>query len=1200
MDAQPDSLGRLWGHCAHVGEVGDDDGMQPNCRSPHHFGWWIATGVLSLTTGSGLAILAWSMSGQALAVADQWASVSGLLLAYVVVAVSVVRWTVDRARRSRSGADLNETVATRLRRAVRRQWLDEAGARQLERSRPLRLRWRSTTRPVAVSASDPGRAGQQLAGALVQDLADSRPSAVALVEAFTGQAHRQLVILGEPGAGKTTLALLFVLAATDAAGPDDPVPVLLSVAGWIPPERSGAPERIEDWVLRRLAEDYPHLASRGEDGVRRLMADQRVVPVLDGLDEMPSQLLGRALQDLDRAAGSGLRMVLTCRSAEFERAVAEDGPLSHAAVVEIEPVRAEDVAVYLVQREAAAANRWTPVLQQMQQRPDGPLAAGLSTPLMISLARRVYRESGRSPRELTGLPTAPAVRQHLLGRFLSTVYPTPRVAVRAERWLAFLSHHLRERVRDPNLYWWQLARAVPRPVLTALVAGAVTILGLLFGLATGVVLVLRQHLSLGELWGVTLTVAIVGWILGTLAGLHAGRAAHPPRRGRPPPGVVSGVLGDLGVVTVMLCVVLAATALLLLAMYAVAQPTAIAYTMQLRARADVETLPYMAILVVGVVVVTNALGAGRMGVPRRSMPRVRDALPSLAVGLGIGVLLGLPAAGIGWLFYPDLEYALWNGLLVAVVIGVPIGLGRWLSTPVEEQAASSPESVLRGDRTALLVAVGGVGICTFAASFATLWLPTPDDLASDLEGNLIFGALVGGAAAVVVFFGSGAPWLSYTVARLWLALWGRLPWRLTRFLWHAREAGVLRQTGPAYQVRHDLLRTYLADRYQSAVPRYVRTVTGTDSGGTEPGAAAPRRRRWHAVLGVAMAVALLPAVVAFVEPGTRPQITLPLTGAPEDEVIALAFRPDGATLTAVTTDGTGDFRRTWQWRLSDGAIIMHPTITHPTATDHGDWFTDTDVAVSSYGTSVTAVFIDPDHNGVLVQDTVGSTVDLCNLGRCGPPVRCSPDNDVVRDVSISADGGSVVTGSWCSLQLWPIATGGVMTASPITITRGRIDGLAVSPGGTRVAAGVEGGMVRVWDVATHEVTALSDSLCYDCYRELVFSGNGAVLAAATDEIEMYSDDTVRVWRVVDGALLSTIAIRGTPSKLAITPGGETVATYDWDGIMRLWDVETGRHIATLPSPVADAAFSPDGTILATGAQGAVQLWNVPELVAAQS
>ncbi|MEV4726200.1 hypothetical protein, partial [Micromonospora humida] len=48
----------------------------------------------------------------------------------------------------------------------------------------------------------------------------------------------------------------------------------------------------------------------------------------------------------------------------------------------------------------------------------------------------------------------------------------------------------------------------------------------------------------------------------------------------------------------------------------------------------------------------------------------------------------------------------------------------------------------------------------------------------------------------------GSAWGQYTVARLWLAGRGRLPFRLGRFLADAERAGVLRRVGQEYQFRH--------------------------------------------------------------------------------------------------------------------------------------------------------------------------------------------------------------------------------------------------------------------------------------------------------------------------------------------------------------------------------------------------------------
>ncbi len=530
-----------------------------------------------------------------------------------------------------------------------------------------------------------------------------------------------------------------------------------------------------------------------------------------------------------------------------------------------------------------------------------------------------------------------------------------------------------------------------------------------------------------------------------------------------------------------------------------------------------------------------------MGLPRRSIPRARDVLPSLATGLGIGLLFGLPAVGVMRLFEVDWADVLGMGLMVAVVTGVPVGLGRWLSAPVEETAASSPESVLRGDRTALLIAAGAVGMCTFAASFVIFWQMDSSGL-----GNLFGGALLGSGTAVIVLFGSGASWLSYTVARLWLALWGRLPWRLTPFLRHAHAVGVLRQAGPAYQIRHDLLRSYLADRRPPTARRHFRVVTATNQDGTEPHATTPRRRRWRIVAGAAVALTMLPATIAFVESDTQPWVTLPHSGT----VIALAFHPDGSMLTTASyrsDNYSDDFWNLTQWHLPGGARTAHRTVSV------GEEFYE--AALSSYGTLVTGGSYGTLGTGddtVRLWDAAGGPAVFLR----SPPDLCGPNfprsDSTITSVSISADGRSVVTAGVQGVQLWPVATGG----EPITITcnAGYIGNVAVSPDGTKVAANVDDGTVRMWDVATGAAMTFPGLGNY--VEDLAFSANGAVLAVS-------SNGMVQIWQVAGGVPLRPITTGGY-SLLALTPDGDTVATYGAGGVLRLWDVTTGRHTASLP------------------------------------
>lgn len=148
-------------------------------------------------------------------------------------------------------------------------------------------------------------------------------------------AHRLLVVLGEPGAGKTILLIRLVLDLLARRSLEDPVPVLIPLASWNPTPTG---QDLYRWLEARLITNHPGLAdpadpvpggtatSRG----RALLNAGLILPVLDGLDELPDAVRGPAIARINEALRPGQRLVLAARSQPYQEAVRPAGGSRYA------------------------------------------------------------------------------------------------------------------------------------------------------------------------------------------------------------------------------------------------------------------------------------------------------------------------------------------------------------------------------------------------------------------------------------------------------------------------------------------------------------------------------------------------------------------------------------------------------------------------------------------------------------------------------------------------------------------------------------------------------------------------------------------------------------------------------------------------------------------------------------------------------
>ncbi len=456
---------------------------------------WVVLGGVSLAAL--VAGVVWFLTGKSLSDADSWASVGGLVLGVTVgvpglfVSVASLRLAHRQGRAAPADRLLEELAA-----ALAVEWRREHGTRDLNDLLPVR--WSAAEpaladRPERVFGGDP----IPVPGA-VDDAAG----------AFRRLPNRRLVILGEPGAGKSVVALELVLGLLADRSPGDPVPVLLPIASWDP-----AAEELDSWMADRIADTYPALgATEGAATFAAILVrTRRVLPVLDGLDEMAAPSRATAIHAVNRWLPRSEPIVLTCRTDAYRELVHTDAdrpgePLSGAVVVRLEPLRPGDVAVYL--RNATPerlAGKWDPIAEQLDRVPDGPLACALSTPLMAALARAAYSRTNADPAVLVRLDSRAAVEDHLVGRFVPALYPDDPKAL---RWLRFLAWQL-DRRGAQDIAWWELPLTVPRPFYVAVVGLLCLLVALVDWLFVPESITPVSALGIGLLVGVGLMLAEV-------------------------------------------------------------------------------------------------------------------------------------------------------------------------------------------------------------------------------------------------------------------------------------------------------------------------------------------------------------------------------------------------------------------------------------------------------------------------------------------------------------------------------------------------------------------------------------------------------------------------------------------------------------------------------------------------------------------
>jgi hypothetical protein len=742
-------------------------------------------GLVVLTVIVGL--LAYVLHARGLQYAAGVAGLVSVLFALPALVIPLVVWWQRRpSLPAVSSAEQVHAAVETLAGVICGQWIAEAAARSLGDPVPMPVRWRPGSRrvmdhPRLIATRRPSFSGRS-------DRVDQ------MVTEFRALTRRRLVILGEAGSGKTTLAVQLLLELLGSRRATEPVPVLLSLANW----DTRLHPRLHDWLAKRLAEGYPSLRAEsfGPDAPGAIARQSLILPILDGFDELDKESRTQVLSALNKSLTDHDQLIMTCRTAEYADAVEKSGDvLTAAAVIEAVPLTPGDVARYLASCISPGQNStWQPVLTALRAGNLSTLAKVLSTPLGLWLLRAVYITPHADPAPLLDrhrFPDKSAVEAHLLDQLIPSLINThtasrdraelfrPRYEWSPEdahrRLTALAQDLLRARTRD--YAWWRVAgQTLAKRVLQS---GAALVMGVAGALAVGSIF----GLKLGVAFGLGTGLAFEVW---ARLGINTAKAMNDDGAGGDlqirRPLLLRRLGGQFGLAAVL------------------GLGAGLAFGIRFGALCGLGGVQGVGLAFASSEWLDHEPGYIDLHLRKPLLLRRLSIQLGYALVLGIGVASGL-AFGMGY----ALSFGLIYGGLFGFGLGTAFALIEWAETPTTSGSASTPSSTLHSDRALTILRMSAVG----------LGAGLPAGLAFRPIAGIIIG-LAGGFVAAFVN-GSRQAWAVYVIATVRLSIAGRWPRRTMTFLEDAHRLGLLRTAGPMYQFRHAALQDHLGGPFN--VPR---------------------------------------------------------------------------------------------------------------------------------------------------------------------------------------------------------------------------------------------------------------------------------------------------------------------------------------------------------------------------------------------
>jgi adenylate kinase family enzyme len=342
---------------------------------------------------------------------------------------------------------------------------------------------------------------------------------------------RTLLILGEPGAGKTITLLKLAqnLIARAEGGLSRLIPVVFNLSSW-----GNKQQTIADWLVQELWSKYQVAKELGKDWVK----NQKLLLLLDGLDEVKADRREACVEAINQfmQKHGQTEMVVCSRIADYE---VLSNRLQLRGAIYIRSLTPEQVNQYL----DAAGEQLGAVKTLLNE--DTALQELAKSPLTLSIMTLAYQ--GKKVEEILQTDSMEERREHLFNSYIERMFKRKGAKQeypkdRAIHWLTWLAQRMSEsvfQIEEMQPQWLSLERD---KIIYRILIGL--ILGALSGLVAGIYFIyyyptFQNNQNIPTI-NIVIKLIAIGVLSGLIPGLIAGLLSL--RSNKLIKGLISGII----------------------------------------------------------------------------------------------------------------------------------------------------------------------------------------------------------------------------------------------------------------------------------------------------------------------------------------------------------------------------------------------------------------------------------------------------------------------------------------------------------------------------------------------------------------------------------------------------------------------------------------------------------------------------------